>query len=275
VSPSIALPGTLRGVWSSGPTNVYLVGESQGVSCVLHWDGTAWTALADVFPPPPPLPMGGPPVPHPGFGSPLNGVWGSGPNDVYVFGDSQASHFDGTRWTQTGRGAASMWGSSAHDVYGVSGPGPAAGSIDRWDGTRWWHDMPSYTGFHAVGGSTAGDMLAAGDDLLLHRRAGIWEPIKLPVAGSVRGLWVTPSRVTLVGTMGELHLDRASVTCAGPERSCNDGWDNDCDGLADIDDPDCAGKVAEQCANMLDDDGDGAPDCADPDCASFPNCKQH
>ena len=47
------------------------------------------------------------------------------------------------------------------------------------------------------------------------------------------GLSVTPGRVFVVGGAGEAHLDRPSVTCVAPERDCNDGWDNDCDGLPD------------------------------------------
>jgi hypothetical protein len=86
-------------------------------------------------------------------------------------------------------------------------------------------------------------------------------------------MWVSPTLVVMVGTMGEIRIDRASVTCVGPERDCLDGWDNDCDGLADGADPDCAGKVAEQCANLADDDNDGLVDCVDPDCATFPACK--
>ncbi len=49
--------------------------------------------------------------------------------------------------------------------------------------------------------------------------------------------------------------------------TCQDGLDNDCDGLADANDPDCA--AAEICDNGIDDDGDGLADCADPDCAGF------
>ena len=75
------------------------------------------------------------------------------------------------------------------------------------------------------------------------------------------------------GVAGEVHLDRPSVTCVGPERDCNDGWDNDCDGLPDAANPDCAGKVSEQCADLVDDDADGKIDCADPDCVDFPSCK--
>jgi hypothetical protein len=129
-----------------------------------------------------------------------------------------------------------------------------------------------------VGGSGAGDVFIGGDDvgggILAHRRGGIWEPVRVPNQLTVSGLSVTSRRVFVVGGDAEIHLDRPSVTCVGPERDCNDGWDNDCDGLADGADPDCAGKVVEQCANLADDDGDGKVDCADPDCADFSFCKK-
>jgi hypothetical protein len=52
---------------------------------------------------------------------------------------------------------------------------------------------------------------------------------------------------------------------------CNDGLDNDCDGLIDCADPDCAADRAcvpavEVCGNCVDDDGDGLVDYEDPDC---------
>lgn len=58
---------------------------------------------------------------------------------------------------------------------------------------------------------------------------------------------------------------------------CNDGLDNDCDGLADCADPDCTLDPAciagvEDCGNGLDDDGDTLVDCADPDCTFSPLC---
>ena len=60
--------------------------------------------------------------------------------------------------------------------------------------------------------------------------------------------------------------DQAAGT-EGPFDSltCTDGLDNDCDGLTDATDPDCA-VPPEVCDNGIDDNGDGLVDCADPAC---------
>jgi subtilisin family serine protease len=61
-----------------------------------------------------------------------------------------------------------------------------------------------------------------------------------------------------------------------PETSCSDGVDNDCDGLTDADDPDCAPSctITEDpevsCGDGVDNDCDGLTDADDPDCA--PSC---
>jgi hypothetical protein len=47
---------------------------------------------------------------------------------------------------------------------------------------------------------------------------------------------------------------------------CNDGVDNDCDGAADLLDPDCQSPSGEICGDGVDNDGDGAIDCFDGDC---------
>jgi hypothetical protein len=51
------------------------------------------------------------------------------------------------------------------------------------------------------------------------------------------------------------------------EENCNDGYDNDCDGLVDMDDDDCAEPVETSCDDNVDNDGDGYIDCQDSDCA--------
>ena len=55
---------------------------------------------------------------------------------------------------------------------------------------------------------------------------------------------------------------------------CDNGLDDDADGLLDCDDSDCAGDPAcgENCTNGIDDDLDGDTDCADADCAANPAC---
>ena len=52
------------------------------------------------------------------------------------------------------------------------------------------------------------------------------------------------------------------------ESSCSDGIDNDCDGLTDMDDQDCAAP-SEVCDNGVDDNGNGLIDCADAQCDGF------
>lgn len=60
------------------------------------------------------------------------------------------------------------------------------------------------------------------------------------------------------------------------EQICNDGTDDDSDGLTDCEDPDCAESVhcipETDCQNGLDDEGDGLTDCEDPDCQRDPIC---
>ena len=53
------------------------------------------------------------------------------------------------------------------------------------------------------------------------------------------------------------------------DATCGDGLDNDCDGLTDAADPDCAEPVVEICDNGVDDTGNGLVDCEDPQCEGF------
>ncbi|MGE5300858.1 MAG: MopE-related protein [Acidobacteriota bacterium] len=59
-------------------------------------------------------------------------------------------------------------------------------------------------------------------------------------------------------------------------KKCSDGIDNDCDGLTDGLDPDCSarGGIMEICNDGIDNDGDGKVDCADKkDCGKDPACQ--
>ncbi|HHT9127081.1 MAG TPA: hypothetical protein ACFYD6_14890, partial [Candidatus Brocadiia bacterium] len=52
---------------------------------------------------------------------------------------------------------------------------------------------------------------------------------------------------------------------------CDDGIDNDEDGLTDCEDPECSGQACEEvCDDGMDNDGDSFVDCADTDCPPCP-----
>jgi hypothetical protein len=74
--------------------------------------------------------------------------------------------------------------------------------------------------------------------------------------------------------------DLATGTCACPGGStetlatCGNGVDDDCDGLSDCLDPNCAAapNCVENCTDQIENDGDGDVDCADADCAATAFC---
>jgi hypothetical protein len=70
-------------------------------------------------------------------------VWGSGPNDVWVVGDSLdglvglASHWDGTTWTRTDVGSVPLLGAVSGQGAGDAWAVGDHGTVARWDGSTW------------------------------------------------------------------------------------------------------------------------------------------
>jgi hypothetical protein len=214
----------------------------------------------------------------------LQGVWGSSPTDVFAVGAAGSIlHYDGTSATSIfsdpTKNLQSVWGSGPKDVFAVG----LSGTILHYDGTSF---TPMASGkaldFGKVSGSSPADVFITGHDVfagvnstLLHYDGKSFAQVALPFAPTPRfsTVWVQRGNAFLAGSAETMaRLERDTVTCVGPETSCNNRWDDDCDGLADACDPDCAGQASESCANGVDDDCDGLVDCDDPDCAGFPFC---
>ena len=73
-----------------------------------------------------------------------------------------------------------------------------------------------------------------------------------------------------------------SCICMGPSSEvgfCLDGIDNDCDGVTDCNEPECASNLGcmsateTDCSDLLDNDSDGWTDCKDPDCPTGTFCR--
>ncbi len=92
---------SLRGIWGSGPNDVFAVGDT---GTVLHYDGKQWTAMAS------------------GVAVALSSVWGTGPRDVYAVGDSGTIiRYDGSKWSSMPSGTSerldAIWGSGPDDLF--------------------------------------------------------------------------------------------------------------------------------------------------------------
>jgi hypothetical protein len=286
----------LWGVWGSGPKNVFAVG---GGGTIDQYDGTSWTpqtvgtadlyavwgsSATDVFA----VGSGGTII-HRTTGAwsamtsnvtdNLNAVWGTGPTDVFAVGDQgRILHYDGTGWS-----LAPFFGNAP--LYAVSGlPGGDVfvagkyGRLHRWDGTSWAAISSGTTqDLHALWVGGPADAYAVGSGGAMVHDDGLgWSPVVAQVGGTdLRAIWGSAPQqpIYVVGATSVTRIDRGAMTCGAAESSCDDHFDNDCDGLADACDPDCAGTVAEQCANGRDDDCDGLTDCADPDCSGLPACQ--
>ena len=96
---------TLRDVWMASATEAFAVGDN---GTLLHWDGTAWTAMTAAG--------------DPWEGVPLLGVWGSSPGNVFAVGSGAlVLRWDGARWTTSYLDVVGeltgIWGSSATNIY--------------------------------------------------------------------------------------------------------------------------------------------------------------
>jgi hypothetical protein len=205
----------LTDVWSSSPSNVFIVGETSGrgsklASVIRRFDGTQWTEQFRQT------------------NLRLRGLWGSGPANVYTVGFDffnpigRMLHYDGTSWAEVPGfvsdaeqlSFSSIWGSSATDVWAVGGA--FDGAFDRaliyhFDGDFWQRMLvaddrnPSLTD---VWGVSPTDVYAVGIDgeadpqigVVEHYDGTSWTPVLEHPGLAPNGVWASSaSDVFLVG----------------------------------------------------------------------------
>jgi hypothetical protein len=144
----------------------------------MRWDGTAWKPYT---------------LPDNINFHEINGIWGSGANDVWIVGNGgadeskpQAStpaviHWDGSTWSplqvQGPADLKAVWGSGPNDVWAVGGY--STGLITHWDGQAWSIKRESSAGsvlteLDSVWGSGPSDVWAVGPNNMAHYDGTDW-----------------------------------------------------------------------------------------------------
>jgi len=169
----------LRNIWGSGPNDVYFVGTEWSYDPnlfpseirkdqILHYDGSSWSISWESDP----------------ERTDLGGMWGSGPNDVYVvgtyheWGETHAEdvdygitlHFDGSTWSDVLRwpmaSFGTIWGSGPNDIFVTgwteNGPSSLNFFVLHFDGVT-WSPMPTGAATPlAIWGNGPDDVFAVG-----------------------------------------------------------------------------------------------------------------
>jgi hypothetical protein len=287
----------LSDLWGTSTSDVYVVGDG---GTILHWNGSAFSPAqtstvavqlfgawgivsgptTTVFA----VGAGGTILRSTGGGNwtqmtsntnkTLQGVWGTSATNVYAVSSNGTIHYyNGSTWTELPttytQPLYAIWGSGPNDILVVGG----AGMILHFDGSS-WKQMESGTTrtLWDIDGNGVGDVLVVGDSVVLRRDRNAWSSAAL-APPLLTGVAISKGLAIAVGGSVIERIVRGPMTCLPGEKTCQNGWDDDCDGTIDACDADCAGLgPPEQCADLVDNDCDGAIDCADSDCATFPFC---
>jgi hypothetical protein len=149
----------------------------------------------------------------------LSGVWGSGPNDVFVVGGSAAGaevyHYDGSDWSPMTTPAMPLlvwvYGFGPNDVYTVG----TQGAMAHYDGSNWTTiDTGTTEDLWGIFGFTATDLWIVGGDpfdndpLILRYDGSTFTPYPVDAAQNPQGakslfkVWGIGSELFAVGQKG-------------------------------------------------------------------------
>ncbi len=205
-------------IWGTSRNDIWLVGSGAA-----HWDGSRFTVAT--------------------WTNLVNAIAGSASDDVWVTNTYSAGsllHFDGATWTQidtpAGPGAVASGGRGKVWICGTNLGDPARVPM-LWDGHAWSTPNPEMTDCWALWSPIAGDLWAAGGEVIFHYVAGAWQKAFEGGAGWVQALagassddfWGVGQAGTLVhGQKGAFtdvaqarpNANNRSVAPVGP----NDAW---------------------------------------------------
>jgi hypothetical protein len=264
----------LYSIWAAGPNAIFAVGlngvSNAGVS--YQYNGTSWSAVPGCSGAALPellavsgttatsveaTGLGGAyrtlgascwatPAAQPATSAALFGTWESTAG-VFAGGTPGIGMTDvlfglvGTAWSTITPPPPSVgylngvWGSDPANAFAVGDV------ILRYDGTSWTHALDGAGNLRGVSGTGPRNVFAVGDNgRLLHYDGISWTPIRVPTTNNLRAVAATSRSVIVVGDNG--YANRLAFSVRPMETNCQDGWDDDGDGLPDCADPDCASK---------------------------------
>lgn len=222
----------LHKIWGAGPNDVW----AFGISGAHHWDGSTWTA-------------------HALSNTQVLGAEGSSGSDIYAVtrpdGNGDALwHWDGTRWTPAPRTGPQAIVATT-EVTNVVAITPnlvfvvaTNGHIHRWDGTTWTDDVvETASELRFLAGSATDDVVAASEREVFHWDATQWSAMRPPVDFvpntadylPMADLLVTPGRIDMLLERFRIRtlVRTRPLKCRLTELACDDGVDDDCNGLID------------------------------------------
>lgn len=202
-------PFGLQRILGVDANNIWVVGRwsadlpEQDSTLILHFNGQNWQSAPTVG------------------GHPLQGIWGTSPDDIWAGGVKGALyHYDGVSWQQK-QPPRPFWynsfaGLSTNEVYALAYEYDAQGRgtryLSMWDGVE-WRILQSFTGLPREGApfgdialfAVDGQLFSAGNGVFRKIASG-WEKLLSPAQTVFYGMHGTAAdNLFLVGIHGRVY----------------------------------------------------------------------
>jgi hypothetical protein len=227
-TPEQVATGPIQHVWGSGPGDVWAFAGAFA----FHKNGATWDSTS--------------------LGVSALSVSGSAANNLWVVESgtpNQLWHWDGAMWSQVATGATTnilAVAAVAPDDVHVSA---TQGRMLHFNGSTWSETIvPALADITFLAYTAKDDVIGASARDLLSYNGEAWSNMRTPVDFvpntadyiPIAGLHVLPSRIDIMLQRYRTRtLIRTKPLICRATEDCNDGVDNDCDGLLDGLDPDC------------------------------------